>query len=40
VGVKEVYPFGIDLCSGVRENDILNEKRLEEFFSVFKMYDG
>jgi phosphoribosylanthranilate isomerase len=40
VGVKEVYPFGIDLCSGVRVNGELNEKRLEEFFSVFKMYDG
>jgi phosphoribosylanthranilate isomerase len=38
--VKEVEPFGIDLCSGVRENRKLNEKRLEEFFSVFKMYDG
>ena len=32
--VKEVEPFGIDLCSGVRENGKLNEKRLEEFFSV------
>ncbi len=38
--VKEVDPFGIDLCSGVRENGKLNEKRLKEFFSVFKMYDG
>jgi phosphoribosylanthranilate isomerase len=35
VGVKEVDPFGIDLCNGVRENGELNEKRLEEFFSVF-----
>lgn len=32
--VKEVEPFGIDLCSGVRENGKLNEERLEEFFSV------
>jgi phosphoribosylanthranilate isomerase len=31
---KEVEPFGIDLCSGVRENGKLNEERLEEFFSV------
>jgi len=38
--VREVEPFGIDLCSGVRENGKLNEKRLEEFFSVFMMYDG
>ncbi len=34
--VKEVEPFGIDLCSGVRENGKLNEKRLEEFFSVLQ----
>ena len=32
--VKEVEPFGIDLCSGVRKNNKLNEKLLEEFFSV------
>jgi len=38
--VREVKPFGIDLCSGVRENGKLNEKLLEEFFSVFMMYDG
>jgi phosphoribosylanthranilate isomerase len=38
--VTQVEPFGIDLCSGVRENEKLNEKKLEEFFSVFKMYDG
>jgi len=38
--VREVEPFGIDLCSGVRENGKLNEKLLEEFFSVFNMYDG
>jgi phosphoribosylanthranilate isomerase len=37
--VKEVEPFGIDLCSGVRENGKLNEERLEEFFSVFNTDD-
>jgi len=37
--VREVEPFGIDLCSGVRENGKLKDKRLEEFFAVFKMYD-
>jgi phosphoribosylanthranilate isomerase len=31
---KEVEPFGIDLCSGVRESGKLNEKRLEEFFAL------
>ena len=38
--VKEVKPFGVDLCSGVRENGKLNEKLLGEFFSVFKMHNG
>ena len=32
--VKEVEPFGIDLCSGVRENGKLSEQRLKEFFAV------
>ena len=32
--IKEVEPFGVDLCSGVRENGRLSEKRLEEFFAV------
>ncbi len=32
--VKEVKPFGIDLCSGVRENGKLSEQRLKEFFLV------
>ncbi len=31
---KEVEPFGIDLCSGVRENGKLSEQRLKEFFAV------
>ena len=32
--IKEVEPFGVDLCSGVRENGRMSEKRLEEFFAV------
>jgi len=32
--IREVEPFGIDLCSGVRENGKLSEKLLEEFFAV------
>lgn len=27
-----VNPYGIDLCSGVRINDVLNEKKLNDFF--------
>jgi phosphoribosylanthranilate isomerase len=38
--VREVEPFGIDLCSSVRENGKLSEKRLEEFFAVLNMDDG
>lgn len=29
-----VQPFGIDLCSGVRTNGKLDERKLEEFFNV------
>ncbi|MCZ6702356.1 MAG: phosphoribosylanthranilate isomerase [Ignavibacteria bacterium] len=32
--IKEVEPFGIDLCSGVRENGRLSEKLLGEFFKT------
>ncbi|MGB5894335.1 MAG: hypothetical protein WBG58_09165, partial [Ignavibacteriaceae bacterium] len=32
--IKEVEPFGIDLCSGVRENGKLSEKLVGEFFAV------
>lgn len=27
-----VQPFGVDLCSGVRSQGQLDEKKLEEFF--------
>jgi len=30
--VKTVKPFGLDICSGVRENGRLSEKLLKEFF--------
>jgi phosphoribosylanthranilate isomerase len=33
---KEVEPFGIDLCSGVRENGKLSEKLLGEFFAALQ----
>lgn len=33
---KKVEPFGIDLCSGVRENGKLSEKLLSEFFSMLQ----
>ena len=32
--IDHVQPFGIDLCSSVRTNDQLDEKKLEEFFNA------
>ncbi len=37
--VKEVEPFGIDLCSGVRADDKLDEKKLSDFFTTLKKLD-
>ncbi len=33
-----VQPFGVDLCSGVRTNRQLDERKLEEFFNEIKSY--
>ena len=32
--IDQVHPFGVDLCSGVRSNGRLDQKRLEEFFNA------
>jgi phosphoribosylanthranilate isomerase len=32
--IDMVEPFGIDLCSGVRTNGLLDERKLEEFFTI------
>jgi phosphoribosylanthranilate isomerase len=32
--IAAVRPFGIDLCSGVRTNDKLDESKLAAFFSA------
>ena len=34
--IKEVNPFGVDLCSGIRTDKKLNEKKLAAFFSQIK----
>jgi phosphoribosylanthranilate isomerase len=34
--VKIVQPFGLDLCSGVRRNDVLDEAKLNAFFQALK----
>ena len=37
--ISHVQPFGIDLCSGVREKGSLDEKKLKEFFSIINNVD-
>ena len=32
--IAAVQPFGLDLCSGVRTNDILDEQKLRSFFEA------
>lgn len=32
--IKEVAPFGLDLCSGVRTNGHLDERKLADFFAA------
>lgn len=34
--IKEVNPFGIDLCSGVRKNGKLNRLELKKFFEALE----
>ncbi len=34
--IKEVGPYGLDLCSGVRTNGKLDEGKLKQFFSVVR----
>ena len=37
--VRAVNPFGVDLCSGVRKNGNLDEKKLADFFKVVRDID-
>ena len=32
--IAEVAPFGLDLCSGVRTDGALDERKLERFFAA------
>ncbi len=34
--IAEVGPFGLDLCSGVRSNGTLDERKLEKFFEKLR----
>jgi len=37
-GLKQVQPFGVDVCSGVRTEDKLDERKLSAFFKAFSSY--
>ena len=34
--INEVKPFGVDLCSGVRTDDKLDENLVKKFFNALK----
>jgi len=36
--IKEVSPYGLDLCSGVRTDDRLDQQKLKKFFSNAHVY--
>ncbi|MBW4562777.1 MAG: phosphoribosylanthranilate isomerase [Mojavia pulchra JT2-VF2] len=36
IAVKQVAPFGLDLCNGVRSNGKLDESKLQRFFQQLK----
>lgn len=38
--IREVGPFGIDLCSGVRTGGILDAQKLERFFEAVRKESG
>ncbi|MGH1366249.1 MAG: phosphoribosylanthranilate isomerase [Calditrichia bacterium] len=38
--VRSVRPFGLDLCSGVREKDKLHPRKLQAFFNALKIVDS
>ena len=34
--IDEVNPYGVDVCSGVRTNGLLDENKLKDFFAGVK----
>jgi phosphoribosylanthranilate isomerase len=34
--IKQLQPFGVDVCSGVRTNEKLDESKLRKFFAVVR----
>jgi phosphoribosylanthranilate isomerase len=37
--IKQVRPFGVDVCSGVRSNGRLDEVKLKDFFAAVELKD-
>ncbi|HEX6648688.1 MAG TPA: phosphoribosylanthranilate isomerase, partial [Pyrinomonadaceae bacterium] len=37
--IREVQPFGIDVCSGLRTNGALDRQKLEAFFNAVERYN-
>jgi phosphoribosylanthranilate isomerase len=37
-GLRQVQPFGVDVCSGVRTEDKLDERKLSAFFKAISSY--
>lgn len=37
--IEYVQPYGLDLCSGVRDHDLLDKKKLNAFFNVVMNYE-
>ncbi len=37
--IEEVQPFGLDVCSGVRTNDKLDERKLAAFFEQVNSFN-
>jgi len=37
-GLRQVQPFGVDVCSGVRTEDKLDERKLSAFFEAVSSY--
>jgi phosphoribosylanthranilate isomerase len=38
--IKQVGPFGVDVCSGVRTNGLLDETKVKNFFNEIRKHSG
>jgi phosphoribosylanthranilate isomerase len=40
VAIREVRPFGLDVCSGLRTHDALDEEKVKQFFTAIEAASG